>query len=72
MTKEEIFVDPEKINEIKEWPVPKDLTDVRSFMRITSYYRRIIEGFSRIENPITSLQSKGNKFEWSQKCEESF
>ena len=32
----------------------------------------IIEGFSRIENPITSLQKKGKKFEWSQKCEDSF
>ena len=36
------------------------------------YYQRFIEGFSRISNPITSLQKKGNKFEWNKKCEESF
>ena len=41
-------------------------------MGITGYYRRFIEGFSRIANPITSLQKKGKKFEWNQKCEEIF
>ena len=72
VTKEEISVDPEKIRAIKDWPVPKDVTDIRSFMGITGYNRRFIEGFSRIANPITSLQKKGNKFDWNQKCEESF
>ena len=46
--------------------------DVRSFMGITGYYWRFIEGFSRIANPITSLQKKGKKFDWNSKCEESF
>ena len=41
-------------------------------MGITSYYQIFIEGFSRIANPITSLQKKGKKFDWSQRCEESF
>ena len=72
MTKEGISVDLEKIRAIEDWMVPKDVTDVRSFMGITSYYRRFIEGFSRIKNPITSLQKKGKKFDWNQKCEESF
>ena len=35
------------------------MTDVRSFMGITGYYRTFIEGFSRIANPITSLQMRG-------------
>ena len=72
VTKGGILVDPEKIKAIEEWPVPKDVTDIRSFMGITSYYRRFIEGFSRIANPITSLQKKGKKFEWSKKCEDNF
>ena len=41
-------------------------------MGITGYYWRLIEGFSRIANQITSLQKKGNKFDWNQKCEASF
>ena len=43
VTKEGIFVDLEKIKEIEEWPVPKDVTDVRSFMGITVYYRRVFK-----------------------------
>ena len=45
VTKEGIFVDPEKIREIEDWRVPKDVTDVRSFMGITGYYQRFIQGF---------------------------
>jgi hypothetical protein len=41
-------------------------------MGITGYYRRFIEGFSKIAYPITSLQKKGTKFNWSQKCQDSF
>ena len=72
VTKEGISVDPEKIKAIEDWLVPKDVTNVRSFMGITGYYRRFIEGFSKIANPITSLQKKGKKFDWNQKCEDSF
>ena len=72
MTKEGISVDLEKIQAIEDWPVPKDVTDVRSFMGITGYYQRFIEGFSKIAKPITSLQKKGKKFDWNLKCEESF
>ena len=72
VTKEGILVDPEKIKAIEYWSVPKDVTDVRSFMGITGFYRRFIDGFLRIVNPITSLQKKGKKFDWNQKCEESF
>ena len=55
VTKEGIFVDPKKIKEIEDWPVPKDVADVRSFKGITGYYCRFIIGFSRIANLITSL-----------------
>jgi hypothetical protein len=69
---EGVAVDLEKIRAILEWLVPKDVEDIRSFMGITGYYRRFIEGFSKIAYPITSLQKKGTKFNWSQKCQDSF
>jgi hypothetical protein len=69
---EGIVVDPEKIKSIMEWLVPKDVADIRSFMGITRYYHRFIEGFSKIAYPITSLQKKGTKFNWSEKCQDSF
>ena len=48
------------------------MTDVRSFMGLAGYYRRFIEGFSKVAHPVTSLQKKGIKFEWTLRCEESF
>ena len=48
------------------------MTDVRSFIRLAGYYRRFIEGFSKVAHAITSLQKKGVKFEWTLKYEESF
>ena len=55
-----------------EWLVPKNVSDIRSFMGITGYYRKFIEGFSTISYPINYLQKKGKMFEWTKKCEESF
>jgi hypothetical protein len=69
---EGIAVDPEKIRAIMEWSILKDVADIRSFMEITRYYRRFIEGFSKIAYPITSLQKKGTKFNWSHKHQNHF
>ena len=72
ISEEGIAVDPSKIAAIQEWPTPRNVTEVRSFMGLAGYYRRFIEGFSKIAHPITSLQRKGVKFEWNPRCEESF
>eukprot|EP00253_Pinus_taeda_P011610 PITA_11610 len=72
ISKEGIAVDPEKIKTILEWPVPKDVADIRSFMGLAGYYRRFVEGFSRVAYPITSLQKKGRSFKWSSECQQSF
>ena len=72
ISEEGIAVDPSKIEAIQEWPTPRNVTEVRSFMGLAGYYRRFIEGFSRIAHHITSLQRKGVKFEWNPKCEERF
>ena len=54
------------------WPTRRNVTDVRYFMGLAGYYRRFIEGFSKVAHPYTSLQKKGIKFEWTPICEESF
>ena len=65
-------MDPEKIRSIKDWPTPTSVTEIRSFLGLTGYYRNFIENFSRITCPMTALQKKTNKFLWTDKCEESF
>jgi hypothetical protein len=67
-----IVVDLENIVAIKGCPVSRNVAEVRSFMGLVGYYRRFIKGFLNIASPITSLQKKGVKFEWTPKYEESF
>ena len=72
VSKEGITVDPKEIRAIMEWVAPKNVDVVRYFMGLTGYYRRFIRNFSQIAYPITSLQRKGKKFEWTTKCETRF
>ena len=68
---EGISVDLEKIEAIMNWPTPRNVIDVRYFMRLSRYYRRFIEGFSKVAHSITSLQKKVINFELTPRCEES-
>eukprot|EP00253_Pinus_taeda_P011976 PITA_11976 len=72
ITKEGIAVNPEKIKAIMDWPIPKDVTDVQSFMGLAGYYRIFVKGFSKVAFPITSLQKKGKTFHWTPNCQKSF
>ncbi|XP_047320621.1 uncharacterized mitochondrial protein AtMg00860-like [Impatiens glandulifera] len=67
-----IEVDPSKVEAVKEWATPKTMTEVRSFIGLTGYYRRFIKGFSKISLHLTILTRKDLKFIWSEKCEASF
>jgi hypothetical protein len=55
---EGISVDPENLNAIMEWLVPKNVHEVIRFMGLASYYWRFVEGFYKIVKPITTLQCK--------------
>ena len=70
--KEGISVDPAKVEAVSAWSAPKSVTKIRSFLGLVGYYRRFVEGFSKIAAPLTALTRKGKKFEWTQKCEENF
>ena len=48
------------------------MTEIRSFVGLAGYYRRFIEGFSRIATPLTQLTRKDQPFAWTDRCEESF
>ncbi|GJR43405.1 putative reverse transcriptase domain-containing protein [Tanacetum coccineum] len=58
-----IHVDPDKIESIKDWASPKTLMEIRQFLGLAGYYRRFIEGFSKIAKSMTKLTQKGIKFD---------
>lgn len=72
ITSEGIKPDDEKIRAVKEFPVPKNHKDVKSFLGLLSYYRKFISNLSNLAEPINRLLKKGQKFEWSVKCQQSF
>ena len=70
--KDGILVDPSKIEAVNNWPRPASVSEVRCFLRLASYYRRFVEGFSKIAVPLTELTRKSMRFSWSDRCEASF
>ncbi|GFP93557.1 retrovirus-related pol polyprotein from transposon 17.6 [Phtheirospermum japonicum] len=67
-----IEVNLTKIESVNNWNAPTSVTEVRSFLGLAGYYRRLIEGFSKIVRPMMRLTRKGEEFIRNEKCEESF
>jgi hypothetical protein len=72
LTVEGVAVDPEKITVVANWKRPTTVTEIQSFLGLANYYRRFIEGFSKIARPMTKLLQKDKKFDWADACERSF
>ena len=64
--------DPDKLTAISEWPVPANLTEVRAFVGLASYYRRHVEGFSDIAKPLSELTKKNQPFLWGLEQQSAF
>nr|GEX59389.1 putative reverse transcriptase domain-containing protein [Tanacetum cinerariifolium] len=65
-------MDPTKIESVKDYASPKSPIEIRQFLGLARYYRRFIEGFSKIAKPITKLTQKKVKFEWGDKQDAAF
>jgi hypothetical protein len=60
-----ISIDPGKVKDVLSWNTPQNISDIRSFLGLVGYYRRFIEGFSKIFKPVMELLAKGKTFEWT-------
>jgi hypothetical protein len=67
-----IFVDPRKVQDVLGWNAPMSVGDIQSFHGLAGYYRRFIEGFSKITEPMTELLEKDKKFKWTPTYEARF
>ena len=74
----EIETDPRKVEAVRTWVVPKTVTDIRSFLRFTNYYRRFIKDYAKTAKTLNTLISGGNAskkrkpIEWNDDCQEAF
>jgi len=67
-----IKVDPSRIEKIKQFPIPKNPSQVRSFHGLVSYNRKFIKDFASIAKPLTPLMGKVNDSRWSPETQVAF
>ncbi|MCG8112852.1 MAG: RNase H-like domain-containing protein [Candidatus Thiodiazotropha taylori] len=72
ITENGIKPDMNKVKCIKEWPIPRNVHDIRSFCGFCSYYRKFIRNFSQRAAPINKLLEAGQPFVWTEQCQKSF
>ena len=69
VSRQGITADPAKVAAVREFPTPKSVKELRSFLGLASYYRRFIPGFSKLAGPLFALTHKDIEFIWSTECE---
>ena len=69
---EGIGVDLEKISSIQDWKLPENVTEMRSFLGLASYYRRFIEDFGKISAPLTRMLENNRPFIWDDEGKKAF
>ena len=69
---EGIKTDPDKVKVVNEWPTPQNVTDVKRFLGLCSYYRRFVKNFASVAKPLTRLTEKNVSFIWEKDEQESF
>ena len=67
-----ISMDPIKLAGIRDRPIPSTVKQVRSFLGFENFYQKFISHYSDIAKPLNNLTKKDRKFEWTNKCQESF
>ena len=67
-----VKMDPVKIQGIMEWPTPKTVKDVQSFLGFCNFYHAFIKDFSNIAHPLNNLTRKNKPWNWSEECNTAF
>jgi hypothetical protein len=68
----EIDMESKKVKDILEWPTPRSVKDVQSFLGLGNYYRKFIRNYSKIAVALTSVSKNGQEFRWENGQEQAF
>ncbi|GBG60105.1 hypothetical protein CBR_g3349 [Chara braunii] len=69
---EGLKLDDTKVASIRDWPRPQSVTEMRSFLGMTGYYRTFVKNYSIVAAPFTDLICLGTPWEWTDECEAAF
>ena len=72
VSSEGIKPNPSKIDCLLRKPIPKSVKSLKSFLGLCSYYRRFVPSFSKIAEPLNNLLKKNVKWNWTNKCQDSY
>ena len=72
VTSEGVKPDPQKVKAINDFPTLRNTTDVKSFLGLAGYYRKLIPQFSKIAKPLNELLKIDAKWQWEQEHTDSF
>ena len=67
-----VAVQEHKVKSVKDWPRPESKTQVRSFLGLTGYYRKFIQGYSEVALPLTELTRQSTAFDWKDGHQQAF
>jgi len=72
VTKQGSYPNPEKVYDVKDFPIPKTITNVQAFLGLTIYYKNFVRGYGKIVVPLFDLTKKDWSFLWIFNCQEAF
>ena len=70
--KDGIRPDPSKVEKVKDFSISDNITTLRGFVGLASYYRRFVKDFAKIAAPLHKLFRKNQVYEWTTKCQVAF
>ena len=65
-------MDPVKVAGVRDWPTPRNVTKVQSFVRFVHFYRHFVQYFSHVTKPLHQLTKKGEEWLWADEEQASF
>jgi len=72
LSENEVATSADKVKAVREYPTPKNAKDVRAFLGIASFYRRLVTNFAEVAKPLTILTRKDQNFIWGPTQKEAF